>query len=92
MSMVKVCTLGLPCRLSLEQLFQAARNKELRKAYHTHLAPWPLAEQQAAAAASPAAAAAAADQLELAVGDGLLPRTAPADDQLLAQLQEAMAQ
>ncbi|WIA29622.1 hypothetical protein OEZ86_012109 [Tetradesmus obliquus] len=78
-----------PYWLSLEQLFQAASNKALRKAYHTHLAPWPPAEQQAAAAAAPAAAA---EQLELALGDGVMRSTAPSDNLLLAQLQEAMAQ
>jgi hypothetical protein len=78
----------LSCRLSHEQLVEAARSSGQRKAYHAHLAPWPAAEQQAAAAAG----AAAAQQQELVFGNGAGIAAAPADDVLLAQLQDVMAQ
>jgi hypothetical protein len=81
----------LSCRLSLEQLAEAARNREQRKAYHTHLAPWPAAEQKAAAAAA-VGTRAAADQQEHVFGSGVGILTASADHVLLAQLQDVMAQ
>ncbi|KAF6260399.1 hypothetical protein COO60DRAFT_1700377 [Scenedesmus sp. NREL 46B-D3] len=79
-----------PYWLSAEQLHEAASSRAQRKAYHTHLAPWPPAEQQAAAAA--ALSPAAAEQQEVALGNGAGPAPAPTDDQLLAQLQHVMAQ
>jgi hypothetical protein len=82
----------LSCRLSLEQLAEAAHDREQRKAYHTHLAPWPAAEQQAAAAAAAAAGTRSADQQEHVLGNGVGILTAPADHVLLAQLQDVMAQ
>lgn len=50
-------------RLSVQGLRDAASNRDARKAYHTHLAPWPkgtVREQEAVFAAADVAAAEAA--------------------------------
>jgi len=93
-------------RLPLEGLREAAHNKAARKAYHTHLVPWPGSEQDTAAPAPAAVAPEAAGHQgasSAAVPGGVVMPGAPGpsdlvpwdtveftDDELRAQLAKVM--